>query len=132
MKRIMRIARANFLYEGARFRQLAGHRFVAPPYVQLASGSRRSSYYPTRCECCPWVGLEKEADHTYESDGMGEVDAVDLCPKCKCYTRRMSNTVRATVCRVFDAIDRALAPYTTNGRKVHRIGNSQKTTRNVY
>lgn len=44
---------------------------------------RRNDISPTFCYECLWIGRRKDSVHTYISDGMGDVDPIDVCPKCK-------------------------------------------------
>lgn len=44
---------------------------------------RRESPKPVRCTECGWTGPGRWAKHTYRSDGFGDVDPVDECPRCR-------------------------------------------------
>jgi hypothetical protein len=43
---------------------------------------RRESPKAMRCEDCGWIGPLRWAVHTYRNDGCGDVEGVDLCPRC--------------------------------------------------
>lgn len=43
---------------------------------------RHDSPEPTICPRCLWAGMRRWCWHGYESDGVGDVEPVDDCPRC--------------------------------------------------
>lgn len=103
------------------------HRILRRP--GLPHYGRRVSPTPVKCPCCGWTGKMREAVMGYISDGFGDVDPTEFCPKCpgrvEVYTLR---TVRDRLRRFISTIDARLYPYTTNPMKVGRIKSLTKTT----
>lgn len=47
-----------------------------------AMWGRHESPEPVMCECCLWAGPRRWVIHGYQSDGDGDVEPVDECPRC--------------------------------------------------
>jgi uncharacterized Zn finger protein len=43
---------------------------------------RREDPSPIECRQCGWTGRVMDAVHTYQPDGMDDVEPVDNCPQC--------------------------------------------------
>jgi len=104
-----RAIRANFLYEARRIKVLANNRFIYE-YGDPGGGGRKSSYIPTFCEFCDWIGIEKEHIHTYTGDGCGDVEAIDKCPNCNAWEPRRLTTWRKSWVNFWKKIDSYLDP----------------------
>ena len=45
---------------------------------------RWESPEPVMCPRCLWAGPRRWVIHTYQDDGVGDVEPVDECPRCGC------------------------------------------------
>jgi hypothetical protein len=46
------------------------------------NGGRRTDGDPTVCKSCLYVCRVRDCVHGYQSDGLGDVEGVDECPRC--------------------------------------------------